>query len=535
MKAKKIDPKQFENHSKQELANYIEKLELDLKETQDKNQELDLLLDFITEVTTGLENEIHVKNKEMSSYIEQVKEVTKAAIAVENDTFEPNCLDGVASRDDPLGTLARVFQSMVGKLKSRERQLAEAKAQLEAVLNAVPGTVSWIGANGFYIGVNEHLAKTLSLSPDDFVGKQLNFLKNSPEFSHFINEFINSSQSSISLEVPIYQKNIQRYYLMVAQKYNENQALVSVGIDITERKKAEQDLELQRNCFARFVPSEYLKFLGHDDIVSAELGDNINREVSVLFSDIRSFASISEAMTPQEIFDFINSYLGSVSPAIRCHNGFIMKYIGDSIMAAFPNTVNDAINAGIAHIKKVKEFNKERKQTIPGDIPIKIGIGIHIGHIMVGIVGESQRWQADALSDSVNLAARLEGLTKIYGSSILISDVVVGKLKNASNYQIRFLDNVIVKGRQQVTSLYEVLDAEEEKALVLKLKTQQDFDRALQFYQEGKWGEAQNYFQKVLNANPEDKVALLYRDRIETLKNKIDVKTWDGVWHFTQK
>jgi PAS domain S-box-containing protein len=529
MNAKKIDFKQFEKYSKQELANYIEKLELDLEEAKEKNQELELLLDFITEVTTGLENEIHVKNKEMSIYIEQVKEVTKAAIAVENDTFEPNCLDGVASRDDPLGTLARVFQSMVNNLKARERQLAEAKGQLEAVLNAVPGTVSWIGANGFYIGVNQHLAQTLNLSPDDFVGKQLNFLQSSPEFARFINQFINSSQNYISTEVPLYQNGRLRYYLMVAQKYNENKALVSVGIDITERKKAQQDLELQRNSFARFVPSEYLKFLGYDDIVSAKLGDNINREVSVLFSDIRSFTSLSENMTPQEIFDFINSYLGRVSPAIRSHNGFIMKYIGDCIMAAFPNTVSDAVNAGIAHIEKVKEYNKETKKQI------NIGIGIHIGYITVGILGEPQRLQADALSDSVNLAARLEGLTKIYGSSILISDAVVSKLKNANNYRIRFLDNVIVKGRQKVTSLYEVLDAEEEKAVDFKLKTQKDFDRALQFYQKGEWAEAQDYFQKVLNTNAGDKVALLYLDRIETLKNQVHVKTWDGVWHFSQK
>lgn len=149
---------------------------------------------------------------------------------------------------------------------------------------------------------------------------------------------------------------------MVAQKYNENQALVSVGIDITERKKAQEDLELERNAFARFVPSEYLQFLKHENIVNIQLGDHVSREVSILFSDIRSFTSLSEMMNPQETFDFVNTYLGNVSPVIRKHHGFIMKYIGDSIMAAFPKGANDAINAGIAHIERVKEFNRGRKR-----------------------------------------------------------------------------------------------------------------------------------------------------------------------------
>ena len=533
MNGKKINLNNLENYSKQELANYIEKLEQELEEVNEKNEELDLLLETITDFATSLENEIYTRNKEMSIYIEQVKLVTKAAVSVQNNTFEPGCLDPVETRDDPLGILAKVFQDMVSNLKSREQQLADAKGQLEAVLNAVPGMICWVSNDGFYIGVNQSLAQTFNLSHHDFVGKKLNFLQSSPEFSKFIQNFINSDKNSISQEILIYKNERKHYYLMVANKYNQNQAVVFVGIDITERRKAQQDLEQERNAFARFVPSEYLEFLGRENIVNIQLGDHISREVSILFSDIRSFTSLSETMTPQEIFNFINNYLGGVSPIIRNHGGFIMKYIGDSIMAAFPNRVNDAINAGISHINRVKEYNKARRKA--GYIPIKIGIGIHIGHMMLGIVGESQRLQADALSDSVNLASRLESLTKIYGSSILISDSVFDKLDNPENYKIRFIDRATVKGRKGAIDLYEILDSEPEKVMDLKLKTQTDFQQALHFYSKGKWTESQNYLRKVLNINQEDQAALLYLNRIETLKTQVDPKTWDGVWHFTQK
>ncbi|MEM9540393.1 MAG: adenylate/guanylate cyclase domain-containing protein [Cyanobacteria bacterium P01_E01_bin.42] len=558
MKPPKINPKQFNNYSKQELAHYIEVLEQELEEANEKNTELELLsetitelttglenelhekntelellLETVTELTTGLENELHQRNKEMKNYIKQVELVTKAAVAVENDTFQSQCLDDVAERDDSLGTLARVFQNMAKNLKNREKQLADAKEQLEVVLNAVPGPISWIDANGFYIGVNQHLAQTLKVSPDNFVGNRLDFLENSPEFSNFINGFINSSQNSVSKEVVISIEDEKRYYLMVAQKYNRGNALVSVGIDITQRRKAQQALETERNSFARFVPAEYLQFLGRESIVNIQLGDHIRRESAILFSDIRSFTSLAETMNPQEIFNFVNSYLGRVSPAIRDRNGFIMKYIGDSIMAAFPEGATDAVNAGIDHLHRVKEYNQRRKKS--GYIPIKIGIGIHIGRIMVGIIGEPQRLQGDALSDSVNLASRLEGLTKIYGASILISDSVLAQLENRDRYQIRFLDRVTVKGRKNSIDLYEVLNGTDARIIDLKLKTQADFQQAIALYQQGKWMTARAYFQKVLNVNDTDRAALLYQERIKELIPQVRPDKWDGIWHFTQK
>ena len=143
-----------------------------------------------------------------------------------------------------------------------------------------------------------------------------------------------------------------------------------------------ENLETQKNSFARFVPLEYLQFLRKDSILDVQLGDHVSKEMAMMFSDIRSFTTLSESMTPKESFDFVNAYLQRVSPEIRKHNGFIVKYLGDGMMAAFPEGADDAVQAGIAQLKKVQEYNWQRQEE--GYLPIEIGMGIHVGHIIGG-------------------------------------------------------------------------------------------------------------------------------------------------------
>src|SRR5919202_3082469 len=191
-------------------------------------------------------------------------------------------------------------------------------------------------------------------------------------------------------------------------------------------KESFEILENHKNAFARFFPLEYLKFLQKQYVTHVLLGDHVSQEMAVMFSDIRSFTTMSESMTPQDTFTFVNAYLQRVGPAIRQHNGIIVKYLGDGLMAIFPNGADDAVQAGITKLKKIREYNQQRQ--VKGYQAIQVGIGIHVGHLMVGMVGEENRMQGDALSDSVNLTARLEGLTKYYGVSMLISEQVLEKL-----------------------------------------------------------------------------------------------------------
>ncbi|MEC4852925.1 MAG: adenylate/guanylate cyclase domain-containing protein, partial [Jaaginema sp. PMC 1079.18] len=238
-------------------------------------------------------------------------------------------------------------------------------------------------------------------------------------------------------------------------------------------------LETQRNSFARFVPLEYLEFLRKDNIVNVNLGDHVSKEMAIMFSDIRGFTTLSEQMTPQANFDFVNAYLQAVNPVIRDRKGFIIKYLGDGLMAAFPESPDDAVQAAIATFNRVREFNQTNSQ------PIQIGMGIHVGQIMVGMIGDENRMQGDAISDNVNLTARLEGLTKYYGVLLLISEQVVLKLRDRTAYNLRFIDRVIVKGRIEPIDIYEVLDAETTEILTLKQKTQPQFETSIAAYQKG--------------------------------------------------
>lgn len=191
-----------------------------------------------------MEDELISANQKMAKYLQEVDKVITAAISVEQNTFQPDMLNSVATREDALGNLARVFTQMVVQLKAREQELAEAKEQLEAVLDAVPGSISWIDSGGLYIGVNRHLAENFNLSQDTFIGKEIGFVSGNAKLAKFMGEFINSSETSASSIIDFDLENNKRYYLVAAQKYQQGSATVSVGIDVTERKQAEEALKI---------------------------------------------------------------------------------------------------------------------------------------------------------------------------------------------------------------------------------------------------------------------------------------------------
>jgi two-component system sensor histidine kinase ChiS len=279
-------------------------------------------------------------------------------------------------------------------------------------------------------------------------------------------------------------------------------------------------------AYGRFVPRNFLKFLGKESIIDVQIGDQVQQEMTVMFSDIRSFTTLSEAMTPEENFQFINSYLSQVSPVIRQHRGFIDKYIGDAIMALFPESASDAVLAAIAMQKQVVLYNEHRQQQ--GEVPISIGIGLHTGNLMLGTVGESERMDTTVISDAVNLAARLEGLTKLYGVGILISEHTISRLEGLScNY--RFLDRVRVKGKTKSVAVYEVYD--EELGLVNQLKTETKgiFEEGFRAYCDREFAKAQLIFEEVLVRNSEDYAAILYVKRCQQYQQYDVPEGWEGV------
>ena len=298
-------------------------------------------------------------------------------------------------------------------------------------------------------------------------------------------------------------------------------------------EQTNEKLKLINENYSRFVPFEYLSFLGCESIIDLKLGDHVSRLMAIMFSDIRDFTALAEEMNPQEIFDFVNVYLQKVSPEIRNHGGIIVKFMGDSIMSIFPTEIDRCIEAAIAKQRRLEEFNEERLEQ--GLRPIRIGIGVHVGNVMLGIIGEESRMQGDVLSDAVNLAARLESLTKRYGVSIIISGDTLLHLEYPDRFHTRFLDQVIVKGKTEPIALFEVLDAEPQKIFQLKKVSQMMFEQGLVHYFNKDFSKARDNFSHVLNVNPEDKTTRLYLDRITHFETYGLPPNWRGVWHFQEK
>ncbi|MFP5271094.1 ATP-binding protein [Coleofasciculus sp.] len=266
-------------------------------------------------------------------------------------------------------------------------------------------------------------------------------------------------------------------------------------------------------AYGRFVPYEFLQFLERESIVDVQLGDQVQKEMSILFADIRSFTSLSEQLSPKANFDFLNSYLGRVGPVIRHYRGFIDKYIGDAVMALFPQIPDDALQAAIEMQKQVGLYNVHRQTC--GYEPIAIGIGLHTGSLMLGTVGESQRMDTTVIADAVNLASRLEGLTKVFGVDILISEETLNSLTNAHHYSYRFLGRVTVKGKRQPIAIFEVFDSNSPPLIELKRQTRREFERGVHLYVEKQFAQAQQVFTQLWQWDDRDRVVQFYQERCQ--------------------
>jgi signal transduction histidine kinase/class 3 adenylate cyclase/ActR/RegA family two-component response regulator len=287
------------------------------------------------------------------------------------------------------------------------------------------------------------------------------------------------------------------------------------------------------DAFERFVPHQFLSTLGCDSVVKVRLGDQTEGIMTVLFSDIRSYTTLSEGMSPKENFDFINGYLRQVGPAIENNRGFVNQYYGDGIMAIFPESSSDAIRAGIEMQRRLVSYNESRLGK--GRRPVKIGIGIHTGRLMLGIIGDEQRLDTGVISDTVNTAARMEGLTKHFGSQIIASGSALDALGRTNGLQHRFLGRVRVKGRVGDLPVYEILDGEAADSRALKERTRPDFEAALEHYAAGRPEPAIAGFERVLLVHRDDPAARRYMDRAARLLATGVPAGWTGVEAMDEK
>ena len=314
----------------------------------------------------------------------------------------------------------------------------------------------------------------------------------------------------------------------------KNKTLEEVNDLLEERvKKRTAELASLNDIYERFVPREFLSLLEKKSILEIRPGDQIKQEMTVMFADVRGWSTLSESMSPQENFGFINAYLRRVSPEIKRHNGFIDQYYGDGVMALFPGSPDDAVMAGIAMHEAVGKYNEERERD--GLQPIGIGIGLHLSDLMLGIIGSEERMQGAVVSDAVILTSRLEGLSKIYGSLITTSELTLTHLKDPDRFKHRFVDKVLVKGRQEPVSVHEIFDGDPPAVIALKERTKDDFEQGLCLYYDRNFSEASVKFNRVLENHPEDRAARIYLKRSAKYMVTGVPHDWTGVEVLTKE
>jgi two-component system sensor histidine kinase ChiS len=305
-----------------------------------------------------------------------------------------------------------------------------------------------------------------------------------------------------------------------------------MAVSIANARLYESVSELSE-AYRRFVPHEFLRTLGHESILSVKLGDQIRQEMTVLFSDIRSYTTLSEGMTPEENFNFINAYLKRVGPAIKRNGGFINQYYGDGIMAIFPSSPEDALRGALDVLQKLAVYNVDREDK--GRKPIHMGVGLHTGKLMLGVIGDEERHDTGVISDAVNTAARVEGLTKMYGASIILSEDCLLGIPDVDSYGHRFLGRVQVKGRARALGVYEFYDGDPPETVALKRQTKDLLAGALDDYFARRFPEAAVSLKKVLETFPDDKTARRYLENAARYMVEGVEEDWSGVEQMTEK
>ena len=312
-----------------------------------------------------------------------------------------------------------------------------------------------------------------------------------------------------------------------------------------QRRKREQAIrdrlaEAEKNealskTFERYVPQEFLSCLDKTSILEIQRGDHVQRQMSVLFSDIRSFTTMVEGHTHDENFSFINRYFASMEPPIRMAGGFVDSYEGDAMMALFPgkqaSSADDAVAAGIGMLKALAVFNRER--TAEGQTPVSIGVGVNTGELILGTIGSSERMKCGVIGDPVNLAARVEGMTKLYGAAMLITEFTYALLRHP--VELREVDRVKVKGKKAAVTVYEILDGLPEEVRDARIKTREVFAEGLTLFRRGAMKEALACFETVRTTSPRDTAAQLYIERCHRFLKDGVPPDWNGVMALNAK
>lgn len=533
---------QAEPVSSEQLLQEIERLRQELEQVKRDKADLEILLETTTAHADTIEIQLHESNKQL---LAEIAERQRAEAALQSFATELQSFLDTLSRDKAdleilLETTTEHGDTVESLLFDKaEEVVLESEKRLVQFLEAVPVGVFVVDASGKPYYANQKaqqiLYQTVTLKDRAFSVPELykTYIAGTnrlyPPDRHPLARALNGEIGSID-DVEIHQGDkiipLEVWATPIFDDRGKIVYAIAAFQDITDRKKAEverikftSELFQITEALSRFVPRQFLQFLDKESIVDVQLGDHVQKDMSVLFADIRDFTTLSESMTPEENFRFINGYLRRMEPAIVENQGFIDKYVGDGIMALFSLGADNALKAGVSMLQRLADYNQERIEA--GYVPIKIGIGLNTGSLMLGTVGGYSRMDSTVISDTVNLASRIERLTKDYGVSLLISHYTFSQLEDANQYTFRLIDRVKVKGKTAAVSVYEVFDADPLQLREGKLVTKTAFEEALLLYNMHAFSKAAQLFEDCLRINPEDTVAQIYLERCQRLDNTL--------------
>ena len=313
--------------------------------------------------------------------------------------------------------------------------------------------------------------------------------------------------------------------------------------------------ELQKNtraAFARYVPADVM-----DEIIdksSKMTSHSESRNVTVLFADIRDFTAISEHSGPQDVVDFLNAYFAEIGSKIISEGGHIDKFIGDAVMAVFgafaalDDPTVSAVRAAIKMLAALEGIDTSKLALKRGSL--KIGIGINCGQCILGNIGFRNKIDYTVIGDTVNLASRLEGVTKLYKHPLIVSEYVYNSIKD--KFLIRKVDNVRVIGKEKPVGVYsvytgfegtagnvlrsgEILDVPVLPALLINRECLVNYNKGIRLFYMREWKPAQEYFSRALEADENDYVSQLYLQRAIDFSQSPPPDNWDGVFTLSGK
>ena len=317
------------------------------------------------------------------------------------------------------------------------------------------------------------------------------------------------------------------------------QPMESADGDITGALIVVEDISNEkrvRTTMSRYMdPALAAKLL--DDQHGQEFLGGQTSEATVLFSDIRSFTTLTESLGAQGTVALLNDYFEIMVGCITDKNGMLDKFIGDAIMAGFgvplprDDAADSAVQAAINMITRLRAWNHER--SAKNLMQVHMGVGINTDSVVTGNIGSSKRMDFTMIGDGVNLASRLEGACKVYDSQIIISELTKEKLKGI--YALRELDRIVVKGKTRPVSIYEVLDFHDSESFPNRMSVVDHFTEGLRLYRAAEFARATHEFEHALLANDKDRPSALYIERCRSFMETPPPEDWTGEWVMTEK